>query len=244
MSDYARAFECLLARYGGARGIFTHPEFREKIGPACVQLLEKMRADGHGINLDISLVPLDKRDAHMLAYFEIDCAIAMKDESYRLSVCLHEAAHAHYDEEENGKTYVEFQPPLAWYEEEDDVLCHGYAGVVSAGTDEEDFKRGNLAFVKVKLSAGIAQEVMTRKPEGDETIHDEEDLEMVFDKYNVASKKRKRLREQARTEILKDLRSPKLRAQLWKRAHFYKRILENAMIQKGRHWTQKRKKAA
>jgi hypothetical protein len=83
----------------------------------------------------------------------------------------------------------------------------------------------DLDFVKSIIAAGIAEEEMTGCPtEG--TGLDELLLQTLFDENDVSVEERQRLRDQARTDILKDLRNPTFRKALWSRARFFQRILE------------------
>ena len=54
-----------------------------------------------------------------------------------------------------------------------------------------------------------------------------------FDDWKVTPEHRKQVCDQARADVLKDLRSPMFRKNLWKRARFYQRILEHAIYPNG-----------
>jgi len=147
------------------------------------------------------------------------------DESYRVGVCIHEAAHAEYMER-IGDIYVEFIP-LPY--EERYGSCD--ALVTNHATPEQDIvqaKADLLGYIKSILAAGIAEEFLTDEDGG--TASDEDETEAMFDTLNTPHEERKRILKRARAEIRKDLRSPAFRKRLWARARFYQRILEHAIF--------------
>jgi len=68
------------------------------------------------VRLDKSRIPLDKLYDPRLAKLEADICEKMKDETYRLHVCLHEAAHAIYMERA-GIGKVIFGGPTVSYDQ-------------------------------------------------------------------------------------------------------------------------------
>jgi hypothetical protein len=155
--------------------------------------------------------------------------VYMMDEAHRASISIHEAAHAEYMER-IGDIYVEFIPLP---DEERYRYCD--ALVTNHRPESEDLvqmQADPLGYIKSIVAAGIAQEVLTGRDGG--TAFDEDETEEMFDALGIADEERWRLLDQARLDILKDLRSPAFRKRLWARAGFYQRILEQAIYPNGR----------
>jgi hypothetical protein len=196
-----------------------------ELGKTYEELLKELRGNGHGINFDVSQVPADKYDPHVLAGFELTCTIQMMGESFRAALCLHESAHAQYNERISPNACCTIGGPYAFVNTEGELRYANAHTWDSTKGEDEQFDMEDLDFVKSVLAAGIAEEVLLQHPtEG--TGLDEALLEATFDQHNVPLERRKHLREQARNEIIKDLRSPAFRKALWARARFFQRILE------------------
>lgn len=196
-----------------------------ELGKTYEELLDDVRREGHGINFDVSKVPADKFDAHVLAGFELTCAIQMTDESFRAALCLHEAAHAEYDERIPGFGYVCIGGPYAFVNDVGELTYANACVYDGTRNANETIGMNDLDYVKSVLCAGIAEEVLTGRPTNGTGL-DEALLEATFNQHNVSTEGRQRLRTQARADILKDLRSPAFRRALWARAKFFQRILE------------------
>ena len=207
----------------------TVDDICRELGMTYEELLDALRQSGHGVVLDTSQALPENFDAHVLAGFELTCAIQMMDEGFRAAVCLHEAAHAEYMER-LGDTYIRFMPPYVLYKPDGELTCCD-AAVTNDMSEEDDFAQMNadaLGYTKSILAAGIVESVLTEQ-QHDGTSIDNEELEAMFDKIGTAHVERERILKQARAEVLKDLRSPAFRKALWKRAKFYQRILEHAI---------------
>jgi hypothetical protein len=201
-------------------------------GLSLEQMLDTLRKSGRGIVFDTSRVPPDKHDS-ALAELEFRCTVEMLEESFRLAVCLHEAAHAEYSERV-GAVFVEFIPPLAYLKND----CLEYVNArVSAYLEESEFEaeRFTKIFISgdIVVAALIGSETGCNDPDSDNPDSDYQQLDDCFKKAKVRKQDRKKIIAQARTEILKDLRSPTFRNRLWKRAQFYKGILENTIYPQG-----------
>jgi hypothetical protein len=181
----------------------------------------ELRRAGCYVTLDVSRVPLERRDDPQIPEWELIVSVQMRDEWFRTAVCLHEAAHAEYMERRTGR-YVEFVPPHVFVKS-DGELTYSNASVTNPDPTAED-----IDYVKEVLAAGIAEDTLLGRTSGG-TGHDERDLREVFAQYNVSEIDQQTLVTQARQDILKDLRSPQFRKALWARARFYKRVLEQAM---------------
>lgn len=105
-------------------------------------------------------------------------------------------------------------------------LTYATAGVYEGATNGRIAARTALDHAKMLLSPGIAGETMTGRWDGQGLESDEEQLESFFDEAGLSANERQRIRQQARDEILKDLRSPALRKSLWARAKFFQKIYE------------------
>lgn len=189
-----------------------------------------LRSRGLLVALDTSRVPAELRDESKLLEFQFIISLYMQDESYRAAVCLHEAAHAEYMER-RGADFVQILPPSA-------LIRNGKLTYVDAAVTDsknaadafvaDDEEIVNLDYVKEIIAAGIAEEKLLGQPT-DSTGGDDDDLQAAFDTNNVPEEERKRLKDQARKEIVKDLRSPKFRHDLWARARFYQRAFERTL---------------
>jgi hypothetical protein len=187
--------------------------------------LEALRRQGYGIAFDVSRVPERLNRDPQLAFFELVCTVAMKSNAQRAVISLHEAAHAEYGER-FGAPYAEFLPPHARCGP-DGTLNYSVARTVVQPTREI----GVLECARFALAAGIAEEVMVGQiPIGN---RDDDFLKHRFDDWKVTPEHRKQVCEQARADVLKDLRSPMFRTNLWRRARFYQRILEHAIYPNG-----------
>jgi hypothetical protein len=148
----------------------------------------------------------------------------MMDQGFRAALCLHEATHAEYTERIPGIGYMCIGGPYAFVNSEGE-LKYANAHVYDARSENDTLSMDDLDFVKSVICAGIAEEVMTGcSTEG--TGLDDALLQATFDQHNVSAEERQRLLDQARADILKDLRKPAFRQALWARAKFFQRILE------------------
>jgi hypothetical protein len=202
--------------------------------------LEELRSEGYGVVLDITRVPSHLKNDPRLLEFELLVAVHMRDEAYRAAVCLHEAAHAEYNER-MGADYVSMHGSYVFCKENGE-LTYANAHVMGKHEDEE-ITADMLDYVKSVVAAGIAEEVMTGRPTGGTGLDDAK-LQVDFDKNGVSIEERKKCLDQARTDILKDLRSPAFREGLWKRAKFYQRILEQAIYRNNVPVPEERRQAA
>jgi hypothetical protein len=193
----------------------------------------------HVFRLDKSRVPPEMLDDPRLAEKEKAVRIGMQNETYRMGVCLHDAAHAIYIERSGGR--VTFHPPVARYDLQIEDFVIGTAAV------QADF--GPVP-IEVELEAMahwlVAGDVARRLLTGDSSVlfddGYERDLSEFFEdsdksdfesfSSNVAafglnSEQISENWEQAKRDVEKDLRSPAFKGQIWERAwEFEHQLLE------------------
>jgi hypothetical protein len=194
--------------------------------PDYERALERLRQAGHGIVFDKSAVPQKLWNDPQILEAEISCIIGLIDDRCRRAVCLHEAAHAEFAERV-GALYVEINPPAASYE---DGVIRGRLAAVHPILPRN--KSTIINKTKISVAAEIVERELLKETTGS-VAADHRDILQLFDRHKASEPQRRALLDTLETEILKDLRSPALKRNLWKRADFFKPVLERIIFPNG-----------
>lgn len=148
-------------------------------------------------------------------------AADLMDDEYRLSVALHEAAHAEYMER-RGATYVELLPPQV-------LMLHGKPSFADAATrdDVDESEIGVLDYTKEVIAAEIVELFWFGESAG--SGYDFDNLETYFTARDIPEDEQGRVVRQASEEILNDLRDLDFQRRLWARARFFDYLLKQAV---------------
>jgi hypothetical protein len=168
--------------------------------------------------LDKSRILFEKLDDLRLKENEDEVLKAMQDPTYRLHVCLHEAAHGVYMQRAGAKR-LNFHGPVAFYRAESDTFDIGSAGMTpdfgDAGT-----KIDSLAMARWYVAGGVATRSLTGWNDED---GDGQDLEVFVRECfrlipEITREDISTLWKQAKKDVERDLRRPKFRRELWQKA--------------------------
>jgi hypothetical protein len=165
-------------------------------------------------HLDKSRIPTEKLDDPELAKWEEAIRIGMQDGTYRMKVCLHEAAHAIYIERAGGQAILHL--PVAFYDARDDTFDVGGAAV--AAHFEKEVAVDGLVMARWYVAGGVAQQSLIS---GCTEAEDEQDFEVFsaqWQSQGLPPQEMLSYWEQAKLDVEKDLRSPAFRAQILERA--------------------------
>lgn len=198
-------------------------ELVEANPPDFEKALTRLRRAGHGIVFDKSTVPREFWNDPQVFEAEVSCIIHLVDDKCRRAVCLHEAGHAEFAERA-GAVYVEFAPPAASFE---DGIIRGVTASVNPIFLENKATLFNLT--KVSVAAEIVERELLEGPTGTAAA-DHRDLLELFDRHKLTEPQRRALLDTVENDILKDLRSPTMKRNLWKRADFFKCVLERMIF--------------
>jgi hypothetical protein len=198
-------------------------ELHESRPPDFESALKRLRQAGHGIAFDKSAVPKNLWNDPQIFEAEVSCIIQLVDDKCRRAVCLHEAGHAEFAERV-GAVYVEFAPPAASYE---GGVIRGRLAAIRPILPEGKSTIFNRT--KISVAAEIVERELLEEPTGS-VAADHRDILQLFDRHEASESQRRALLDTLETEILKDLRSPALKRNLWKRADFFKPILEKMIF--------------
>lgn len=186
--------------------------------------LKRLQQAGHGIVFDKSAVPQNLWNDPQILEAEVCCIIQLVDDKCRRAVCLHEAGHAEFAERA-GAIYVEFVPPAASHE--NDIIRGTTAAVRPKYHQGSKSTLFNLT--KITVAAEIVERELLEEPTGTAAA-DHRELQNLFDKNKMSEAECRKLLDAVEIDILKDLRSPTLKRNLWKRADFFKHILERIIF--------------
>jgi hypothetical protein len=175
--------------------------------------------------LDKSRISVDKLEDPRLKADEKLVLELMQSPSHRLLACLHEATHGYYLERAGAKRLI-YHGPTASYDAESDTFDIGKAAI------QPDFG-GQPVKVEIETMArwlvagGVAVNLLTG---WDDEGGDGQDFEWFVRKCLTGSPEMKQevisaFWEQAKKEVAKDLRSPALRRELWRRARVFEEFL-------------------
>jgi hypothetical protein len=177
------------------------------------------------IILDKSRVPVEKRDDPRLLEIEKAHDLAMQDPAFRLHVCLHEIGHAVYMERLGAKKLT-FHPALVWYHAETDTFDVGNMAV-QGNFGEEGITADLLAIARWYVAGGVVQHALAVSPLNiDSDGQDFETFTAFSQKLGATPEDIQEHWDKATEDVLRDLRSPVFRTELWSRA----KALEKAMF--------------
>ena len=182
------------------------------------------------IPLDKSEIPPEKRNDPRLAEWEEAVSKGIQNTSYRVGVCLHEAAHAIYLER-CGACCVTLHVAVALYDAQSDRYEASVAAVrPSFGKERALVDLDELA--RAYAAGGVAKRLLIADDTWMEEGGDQTDFRIFAaeaSKSGLPVEEISRRWEQAKRDVEKDLRSPALRLQIWDRAReFEKQILRHA----------------
>jgi hypothetical protein len=175
--------------------------------------------------LDKSRVPVEKRNDPRLLEFEKALDLAMQDPAFRLHICLHEIGHAVYLER-LGAEMVVCYPAIAFYNAETDAFDVGNLAV-QANFGEKEKTFDSRAMARWYVAGGLVQHKLAVSPYN--IGSDGQDFEVFtsqMEKFGGTPEIIREYWEEAKKDVLRDLRSPAFRRELWRRA----RELEKAMF--------------
>lgn len=168
---------------------------------------------------DRSRVPAEKLDDPRLAEWEKAARMGMQNYTYRLGVCLHEAAHAIYLERA-GALCVTLHPFISQYDPQSDDFFAAIAGVVG-DFGQKPIETDILSMARWHVAGGVAKRLLVGGAAGRDEGGDSEDFSVFSEQavhYGLPSELVVNCWEQAKRDVEKDLRSPAFRRQLWDRA--------------------------
>jgi hypothetical protein len=192
-----------------------------------LRILKQFRVDKSGI-------PADKLNDPRVIHKEACINQHLADETYRLQVCLHEAAHAIYYERMDMRSVL-IGPSISYDHEHDSfdkanatvTATHFiFSGVPIVGPRLDIDSSLFLPKARVDVAGGVVMRRLANiDDEGDD--YDKKCFFSDFRNGGMPDAETQRLWGQAIADVEKDLRSPAFRRQLWDRAREFKREFDS-----------------
>lgn len=186
-----------------------------------------------GIRFNMRAVPRSERSSGTLAEMVAEYTAKLQSKEYRWAVCVHEAAHAIYAEQFGGGR-SRFEAPLAFsYDEASDSFGFLEAQVWN------DVPRHWRDDAKHMLAGEVAEQVLAVSAICEDTIFASESdcgdrwyANAALKRGRVPKEKRRALVKRIESEIRRDLRDPRFRRAIERRAKEYQRLLERRLFKK------------
>lgn len=177
------------------------------------------------VQIDISAVPVEKRDDHRFTRLLQQMQAAVNAPAWQATFCIHEIGHKIYLEK-MGVTGFDFIGPRIVYDATEDEFA-GYTAAVKAQNipmlvaNGFDFNNWLNQLAQSKAAGGVFSRRFTGAPDhGDAEDRAEfsRGCDMLREKMSGLQIDEDAIWKQAQEEIMKDLRSPTYRRQCWDEA--------------------------